>query len=126
YRRRTTGAPPDRVIRFSRSRGCDVVHFFTRELSAISIAWRLLCRNHKALKGGVMESILQALKTAYASTSSIVVAGAPKIAATAIIIVVGVLLARIVRATLLRALGFVRFDAFANRIGVADMLRRAE
>jgi len=73
-----------------------------------------------------MESILQALKTAYASTSSIVVAGAPKIAATAIIIVVGVLLARIVRATLLRALGFVRFDAFANRIGVADMLRRAE
>ena len=73
-----------------------------------------------------METLLQMLKSAYASTSSMVVSGAPKIAAAAAVIVVGLLLARIARAALHHVLSFVRFERLANRVGVSDVLRRAE
>jgi hypothetical protein len=73
-----------------------------------------------------METVIQMLESAYASTSSMVVTWGPKIAALAVVIVVGVLLARIARAALHRLLGLVRFDSLANRIGVSDVLKRAE
>jgi len=73
-----------------------------------------------------METLLQMLKSAYASTSSLVVSGAPKIAVVTLVIVVGVLLARIVRAGLQHVLGFLRFDELANRVGVTDALKRAD
>src|SRR5690349_8358681 len=73
-----------------------------------------------------METLLQMLKSAYASTSSMVVSGAPKIAAAALVIVVGVLLARVARAVLHRLLGVVRFENLADRVGVNDVLKRAE
>lgn len=73
-----------------------------------------------------METTLQLLKSAYHSTASLVVAGAPKIALAAAVIVVGLLLARIARAGLHRLLGLVRFEGLANRIGVTDVLKRAE
>ena len=52
-----------------------------------------------------METLLQMLKSAYASTSSMVVSGAPKIAAVIVVVVVGLLLARIA----LRSSGDVYF-----------------
>ena len=73
-----------------------------------------------------METLIEMLKSSYAWTSSTVVSGAPKIAAVAVVVVVGVLLARIVRAALHHVLGFLRFDSLANRIGVSDVLKRAE
>ena len=73
-----------------------------------------------------METILQMLKSAYASTSSMVVSGAPKIAAVVVVIVVGLLLARVARAALQGVLGFLRFDELASRIGLSDALKRAE
>jgi len=73
-----------------------------------------------------METLIDMLKSTYAWTSEMVVSGAPKIAVVAIVIVVGVLLARIARAALHHLLGFLRFDSLANRVGVTDVLKRAE
>lgn len=73
-----------------------------------------------------METLIDMLKSSYAWTSSMVVSGAPKIAAVAVVIVVGVLFARIARAALHHVLGFLRFDSLANRIGVTDVLKRAD
>jgi len=73
-----------------------------------------------------METLIDMLKSTYAWTSSMVVSGAPKIAAVAVVIVVGVLFARIARAALHHVLGFLRFDNLANRVGVSDVLKRAE
>jgi hypothetical protein len=77
-------------------------------------------------KGEVMETLIQMLKSAYASTSSLVASGAPKIAVAAVVIVVGLLLARVARAVLHRLLGLVRFEGLANRVGVTEVLKRAE
>lgn len=52
-----------------------------------------------------METTLQLLKSAYHSTASLIVHGAPKIALAALVIVVGLLLARVARAVLHRGLG---------------------
>jgi hypothetical protein len=73
-----------------------------------------------------MENLFQMLKSAYASTSSLVVSGAPKIAVVTVVIVVGLLLARIARAGLHRVLGLLKFDELASRVGVTDVLNRAE
>ena len=73
-----------------------------------------------------MDTLIHILKSAYASTSSTIVAVAPKIAAVAVVIVVGVLLARIARAVVHRALGLVRFERLAQRIGLTDVLKRSE
>jgi len=73
-----------------------------------------------------METILQTLKSAYHSTESLIVSGAQKIAVAAVVIVVGLLLARVARAVLHRVLGVVRFEGLASRIGVTGVLKRAE
>jgi hypothetical protein len=73
-----------------------------------------------------METILETLKSAYISTASLIVSGAPKIAVAAVVIVVGVLLARVARAALHRVFALVRFESLANRVGVNDVLKRAE
>jgi len=73
-----------------------------------------------------METLLHMLKSAYASTSSLIVSGAPKIAVVTLVIVVGVLLARVVRAGLQYVLGLVRFEKLADRVGVTDALNRAD
>jgi hypothetical protein len=73
-----------------------------------------------------METILETLKNAYHSTASLIVSGAPKIGVAAVVIVVGLLLARVARAVLHRVLGLVRFEGLASRIGLSDVLKRAE
>ncbi len=73
-----------------------------------------------------METLFQTLENAYASTSSMIASGAPKVAVAAIVIVVGLLLARIARAGLQRVLRFARFDDLANRLGVGAVLKRGE
>src|SRR5215813_4187278 len=77
-------------------------------------------------RGQTMETIFQTFKSAFASTASLIVSGAPKILVAAVVIVVGLLLARVARAVLHRVFAFVRFEGLANRIGVSDVLKRAE
>ncbi|MGE0545814.1 MAG: hypothetical protein AB7O24_21850 [Kofleriaceae bacterium] len=73
-----------------------------------------------------MEELYQLVKSTYASTASLVGSAAPKIAIAAIVVVAGLFLARVARAALHRGLGLVRFDAVADRIGMTDVLKRAE
>ena len=73
-----------------------------------------------------MDKFIQILKTAYESTSSAVVSAAPKIAAVAVVIVLGLILARVARAIVHRLLKLVRFESLAQRIGMTNVLKRAE
>jgi len=73
-----------------------------------------------------MDKFIQILKTTYESTSSAVVSAAPKIAAAAVVIIVGLLVARLARAIVQRVLKLVRFETLATRIGMTNVLKRAE
>jgi hypothetical protein len=73
-----------------------------------------------------MDTFIQILKTTYESTSSAIVAAAPKIAAVLVVMVVGLLLARVSRTVVLRLLELVRFESLAKRIGMTNVLKRAE
>jgi hypothetical protein len=73
-----------------------------------------------------MDNFIQILKSTYESVSSAVVWAAPKIAAAAVVIVVGLLVARIARAVVQRVLKLVRFESLATRVGMTNVLKRAE
>jgi hypothetical protein len=73
-----------------------------------------------------MDTLIQILKSTYASTSATIVEVAPKIAAVLVVVVLGVLLARVVRAALHYVLRLVRFESLATRIGMTDVLKRAD
>ena len=73
-----------------------------------------------------MDKFIQILKTAYESTSSALVSAAPKIAAVAVVIVLGLILARVARAIVHRVLKLVRFETFAQRVGMTNVLKRAD
>src|SRR5262249_19798420 len=71
-------------------------------------------------------TFIQILKSTYASTSATIVEVAPKIAAVVVIVVVGLLLARVARAALHYILRLVRFESLAQRVGMTDVLKRAD
>ena len=73
-----------------------------------------------------MDTFIQILKSAYESTSSAIVSAAPKIAAVVVVLAVGLLLARVARAIVHRVLTLVRFESLAQRIGMTNVLKRAE
>ena len=73
-----------------------------------------------------MDKFIQILKTTYESTSSALVSAAPKIAAVAVVIVLGLILARVARAVVHRLLKLVRFESLAQRVGMTNVLKRAE
>ena len=73
-----------------------------------------------------MDTFIQILKSTYASTSATIIQVAPKIAAVVVIVVVGLLLARVARAALHYILRLVRFESLAQRIGMTDVLKRAD
>jgi hypothetical protein len=73
-----------------------------------------------------MDNFIQTLKSAFEATSSAIASAAPKIAAMAVVIVVGVLVARVARAVVQRVLKLVRFESVATRIGMMNVLKRAD
>jgi hypothetical protein len=73
-----------------------------------------------------MDNFIQILKSTFETTWSTIVSAAPKIAAVAVVIVVGLLVARIARAIVQRGLKLVRFESLANRVGMTNVLKRAE
>jgi hypothetical protein len=73
-----------------------------------------------------MDNFIQILKSTYESVSSAVVWAAPKIAAVAVVLVVGLLVARVARAVVHRVLKLVRFESLATRVGMTNVLKRAE
>lgn len=73
-----------------------------------------------------MDNFIQILKSTFETTSSAIASAAPKIAAMAVVIVVGLIVARITRAAMQRVLKLVRFESLANRVGLTNVLKRAE
>ena len=73
-----------------------------------------------------MDTLIQILKSTYASTSATIVEVAPKIAAVLVVVVLGILVARVVRAALHYVLRLVRFESLAQRVGMTDVLKRAD
>ena len=73
-----------------------------------------------------MDTLIQILKSTFATTSSTIVEAAPKIAAVVVIVALGLLLARVARAALHYVLRLVRFESLAQRVGMTDVLKRAD
>jgi hypothetical protein len=73
-----------------------------------------------------MDNFIQILESTFDTTWSAIGTAAPKIAVVAVVIVVGLLVARIARTGLRRVLELVRFESLATRAGVTNVLKRAE
>jgi hypothetical protein len=73
-----------------------------------------------------METLLRILKETYSSMADGVASASPKILAASIIVVVGLLVARVAKALVHQLLTLARFERFAGRIGVGNVLSRAD
>lgn len=69
-----------------------------------------------------IETIIEPLKDVYAKFSACV----PNLLAMLIIILIGMLTARIARAVMLRLLGAVKFDSWSDRMGLTAVLRKGD
>lgn len=72
------------------------------------------------------EAIVDALRETGATYLAALRAFLPRVLATASIVLVGGLIAVVLRAVTRRVLGLVRFNTLAQRAGAADVLRKAE
>jgi len=73
-----------------------------------------------------LEQVISNLKQTFESMGSFFSHTGPKVIAAIIVLVLGVLVARIAKAGLHRALGWMRFETLAGKIGMTNVLRRAE
>ena len=73
-----------------------------------------------------MEQVITILKQTLDSMGGFFAHTGPKLLAAAIVVVVGILLARVVKAGLNRVLSWVKFEQLANKLGMTNVLRRAE
>ena len=73
-----------------------------------------------------METLLSILKETYSSMADGVAAASPKILAASIIVVVGLLVARVAKALVHQLLRLARFETVAARVGLPNVLSRAD
>lgn len=73
-----------------------------------------------------METLLSILKETFSSVADGVAAASPKILAASIILVVGLLVARVAKALVHQLLRLARFEQLAGRIGISNVLGRAD
>src|SRR5687768_10886216 len=73
-----------------------------------------------------METLLRILKETYSSMADGVVSASPKILAASIIVVVGLLVARVAKALVHQLLRLARFESLAGRVGISNVLSRAD
>lgn len=73
-----------------------------------------------------METLLRILKETYSSMADGVASASPKILAASVIVVVGLLVARVAKALVHQLLVLIRFERVAGRLGVANVLSRAD
>jgi hypothetical protein len=73
-----------------------------------------------------METLLSTLKETYSSMVDTMAVASPKILAATIVLVAGLLAARTVKAVLHHVLAALRFETFAERIGITGVLQRAD
>ena len=73
-----------------------------------------------------METLLSILKETYSSMADGVAAASPKILAASIIVVVGLLVARVAKALVHQLLRLAQFERVAGRVGLSNVLSRAD
>ena len=73
-----------------------------------------------------MEQVITILKQTWESMSGFFAHTGPKLLAAIIVMVVGVLVARVIKAALTRVLEWVKFETAASKLGISNVLRRAE
>jgi predicted small integral membrane protein len=73
-----------------------------------------------------LEQVITILKQTFESMGNFFAHTGPKLLAAIIVLVVGVLVARVAKAGLNKALGWLRFETLAGKIGMTNVLRRAE
>lgn len=73
-----------------------------------------------------MEQVINILKQTFESMGSFFAHTGPKVLAAIIVMVIGVLVARMAKAGLNRVLGWVKFENVSQKIGINNVLRRAE
>lgn len=73
-----------------------------------------------------MNTTISILKETFESMVGALTSAAPKVLATAVVVVLGLLVARTAKALFHRLLGAVQFDDFAKKIGLSDVLVRAD
>ena len=73
-----------------------------------------------------MEQVITILKQTFESMGGFFTHTGPKLLAAIIVIVVGVLLARVVKAVINKLLAAVKFESLAAKLGLTNVLKRAE
>ena len=73
-----------------------------------------------------MEQVITILKQTFESMGGFFAHTGPKVLAAIIVMVVGVLLARVAKAVINKVLGAVKFETLAAKMGLTNVLRRAE
>jgi hypothetical protein len=73
-----------------------------------------------------MNQVIDIITETYDWMIGVVTQGGPKILAAAIIVVVGVLLARVIKAGLHHTLRLIKFESVATRLGMTGALQRAD
>jgi hypothetical protein len=71
-----------------------------------------------------LDQIIQILKQTYESVGGFIAHTGPRLIAAIIVVVLGLLLARALKAGLYKALGWVRFETLADKVGLTNVLRR--
>lgn len=73
-----------------------------------------------------MEALINVLKETYASMSETLTGAGPKILATVIVVVAGLLVARTAKALVHQLLKAVSFERASEKMGITDVLKRAD
>jgi hypothetical protein len=73
-----------------------------------------------------LEQLIGTLKQTYESMSSFFAHTGPKLLAAIIVMAIGVLMARAAKAGIHRVLGWVKFENVSQKLGISNVLRRAE
>ncbi len=73
-----------------------------------------------------METLLGILTTTYQTTSTVVLAYAPRLAATLLVVLAGLIVTRAAKAAVLAILEALKVDDLASRIGATAALKRAD
>jgi hypothetical protein len=73
-----------------------------------------------------MNQVIDIITETYDWMIGVITQGGPKILAAAIIVVVGVLLSRAIKAGLSHVLRLIQFESVATRLGMTGALQRAD
>ena len=73
-----------------------------------------------------METLVSILTSTYQTTSAVLLAYAPRLAATLVVVLAGMLVTRVAKSAVLSILEALKIDDLATRVGASAALKRAD